>query len=234
MIEYQDGIFGLHTDHYSCLLRVNDFGLLELLHFGAPVRTQDAQAFFCRPGLGWGGSVLLEDPNMESCPDVMSLAWSGPGRGDYRESPLSFAGISADFRYHSHEIIAGTVPMSTSLPQAKGGGETLAITLTQPGAELTLYFTAFETALTRRTVLKNTAEQPLTLTRLMSNLMDLPGDYEMTTFDGGWIAEMRKYTLPVLDSRVVNESVTGFSSHRHNPGFLLPQPSKWGPITIPS
>jgi alpha-galactosidase len=43
----------------------------------------------------------------------------------------------------------------------------------------------------------------------------------MTTFDGGWIAEMRKHTIPVLDSRVVNESVTGFSSHRHNPGFLL-------------
>ena len=161
---------------------------------------------------------------MESCPDVMSLAWSGPGRGDYRESPLSFAGVSADFRYHSHEIISGTVPMITALPQAKGSCQTLAITMTQPGAELTLYFTAFETALTRRTVLKNTAQQPLTVTRLMSNLMDLPGDYEMTTFDGGWIAEMRKYTLPVLDSRVVNESVTGFSSHRHNPGFLLSEP----------
>ena len=224
MIEYQDGIFGLHTEHYSCLLRINDYGLLELLHFGAPVRTADAQTFFCRPGLGWGGSVLLEDPNMESCPDVMSLAWSGPGRGDYRESPLSFAGVSADFRYHSHEIISGTVPMITALPQAKGSCQTLAITMTQPGAELTLYFTAFETALTRRTVLKNTAQQPLTVTRLMSNLMDLPGDYEMTTFDGGWIAEMRKYTLPVLDSRVVNESVTGFSSHRHNPGFLLSEP----------
>ena len=224
MIEYLSGIFGLHTGSLSCLLRVNDFGLLELLHFGEPVRTQDAEAFFCRPGLGWGGSVLLEDPNMESCPDVMPLAWSGPGRGDYRESPLSFAEVSADFRYQSHEIISGTVPMTTSLPQAEGGSETLAITMTQPGAELTLYFTVFKTAITRRTVLKNTGEQPLKLTRLMSNLMDLPGDYEMTTFDGGWIAEMRKYTLPVLDSRVVNESVTGFSSHRHNPGFLLSEP----------
>ena len=224
MIEYQNGIFGLHTDALSCLLRVNDYGLLELLHFGEPVRTRDAEAFFCRPGLGWGGSVLLEDPNMESCPDVMPLAWSGPGRGDYRESPLSFAGASADLRYQSHEILSGTVPMTTSLPQAMNGGETLAITMAQPGAELTLYFTVFETAITRRTVLKNTGDQPLRLTRLMSNLMDLPGDYEMTTFDGGWIAEMRKYTLPVPDSRVVNESVTGFSSHRHNPGFLLSEP----------
>ena len=224
MIEYQNGIFGLHSDSLSCLLRINDYGLPELLHFGEPVQTADAEAFFCRPGLGWGGSVLLEDPNTESCPDVMSLAWSGPGRGDYRESPLSFGGCSADFRYQSHEICSGTVPMTTTLPQASKDGETLAITLVQPGAELILYFTVFDTAMTRRTVLKNTGQQPLKLTRLMSNLMDLPGDFEMTTFDGGWIAEMRKHTLPVLDSRVVNESVTGFSSHRHNPGFLLSEP----------
>ena len=224
MIEYQNGIFGLHTEALSCLLRVNEYGLLELLHFGEPVRTEDAEAFFCRPGLGWGGSVLLEDPNMESCPDVMPLAWSTPGRGDYRESPLALAGSSADFRCQSHEILPGIVPMTTSLPQAAEGGETLVITMTQPGMELMLYFSIFDTALTRRAVLKNTGRNSLTLTRLMSNLMDLPGDYEMTTFDGGWIAEMRKHTLPVLDSRVVNESVTGFSSHRHNPGFLLSEP----------
>ena len=46
----------------------------------------------------------------------------------------------------------------------------------------------------------------------------------MTTFDGGWIAEMRKHTQPVSENRVVNESTTGFSSHRHNPGFLLSEP----------
>ena len=224
MIEHHEGIFGLHTDNFSCLLRVNYFGLLELLHFGEPVRTEDAQAFFCKPGLGWGGSVLLEDPDMESCPDVMCLAWSGAGRGDYRESPLSLTGVSTDFRYCSHEIIPGTAKMTTSLPQATGGGETLAINLIQPGAELTLYFTVFDTAMTRRTVLKNTGDQPMKINRIMSSLMDLPGDFEMTTFDGGWIAEMRKHTLPVLDSRVVNESVTGFSSHRHNPGFLLSEP----------
>ena len=224
MIEFLDGVFGLHNDALSCLLRVNDYGLLELLHFGEPVSTNDAQAFLLHPGLGWGGSVLLKDEDSESCPDVMGLAWSGPGRGDYRESPLTLGGISADFRYQSHEILPGTVPMTTTLPQAHTGGETLVITMTQPGAELKLYFSLFDTALTRRAELKNTGADPLTLTRLMSSLMDLPGDFNMTTFDGGWIAEMRDHTAPVQDYRLVNESVTGFSSHRHNPGFLLSQP----------
>ncbi|MBO5109735.1 MAG: alpha-galactosidase [Clostridia bacterium] len=224
MIEYKSGVFGLHGDRVSCLLRVNPYGLLELLHFGPSVRTEDADAFLLTPGLGWGESILLTENDTASCPDVMPLAWSGSGRGDYRESPLSFGGQPTDFRYASHEIIDGTVPTVSGLPQARGNAQTLAITMEQPGAQLILYFTLFGNVLTRRAYLKNTGESSITLTKIMSNLMDLPGDYEMTTFDGGWIAEMRKHTVPVLDSRVVNESVTGFSSHRHNPGFLLSAP----------
>ena len=224
MIEYKNGIFGLHGEAVSCLVRINPYGLPELLHFGSPVRTEDAEAFLCRQGLGWGASVLLAENDTESCADAMPLAWSGAGRGDYRESPISLGGSPTDFRYKDHTILDGTVPMTSSLPQAKGGEQTLRITLAQPGAELDLYFTLFGSVMTRRTVLRNVGEAPITLTKLMSNLMDLPGNYEMTTFDGGWIAEMRRHTVPVLDSRVVNESTTGFSSHRHNPGFLLSEP----------
>ncbi len=224
MIEYKNGVFGLHGEGFSCLLRVNAYGLLEQLHFGRPVRTEDAGAFLCHPGLGWGESVLLKEDDTESCPDGMPLAWSGSGRGDYRESPLELSGVPTDFRYDSHEIIDGIAQMESALPQAKGEAQTLKIKMVQPGGELTLYFSIFGGVLTRRAVLKNTGEQTLQITKIMSSLMDLPGDYEMTTFDGGWIAEMRKHTLPVLQNRVVNESTTGFSSHRHNPGFLLSSP----------
>ena len=223
MMEYKDGIFGLHGDGFSCLLRVNAYGLLELLHFGEPVPTADAEAFALRQGLGWGSSVLLDDSDSESCADAMGLAWSGSGRGDYRESPLEL-GRATDFRYVGHRIFDGIAPMESKLPQAKGEAQTLEITMAQPGAELTLYFSVFDGVLTRRTVLKNTGDEPLEIGKIMSSLVDLPGTYQMTTFDGGWIAEMRRHTVPVLDSRVVNESVTGFSSHRHNPGFLLSEP----------
>ena len=224
MIEYQNGIFGIHGDGFSCLLRVNTYGLLEQLHFGAPVRTEDAPAFVCQPGLGWGASILLKEGDTESCPDTMPLVWSDSGRGDYRESPLELGGISSDFRYDRYEIFDGIAPMTTTLPQAKGDGQTLQIVMSQPGAELSLYFSVFGDVLTRRAVLKNTGNVPVQITKMMSSMVDLPGDYEMTTFDGGWIAEMRTHTVPVLRNRVVNESTTGFSSHRHNPGFLLSAP----------
>lgn len=220
----QDGSFlHLKNDNLSCLLRANRWGLLEQIHFGAPVETADGEALSCRPGLGWSSGLLLEDDDTASCPDVLALAWSGSGRGDLRESPLE-TGAATDFRYESARVIEGDVPMQGSLPQSRGASETLAVTLTQPGAKLTLYFALFDTALTRRAVLENTGKTPIALHKLMSFCMDLPGDFEMTTFDGAWIAEASRHTACVSRSRVVNESRTGFSSHRHNPGFLLSEP----------
>ena len=222
MIFHENGIFHLQTKHYSYLFRVNEWHLLEHLHFGSPVQTSDWSGFVCTPGLGWGSSVLLAEKNTGSCPDVLALEWSGSGRGDYRETPIELGGAATDFRYVGFEILEGIVPMS--LPQARDGGETLVITLEQHNARLKLYYTAFETALTRRAVLENIGDTPVTLTKLMSQCLDLPGDFEITTFNGGWIAEMGKVTVPVTASRIVNESTTGASSNRHNPGFLLSRP----------
>ncbi len=224
MIEHQNGTFGIHGTGFSCLLRINAYGLPELLHFGQPVRTEDAGAFVCLPGLGWGGGILLKEDDTASCADAMPLCWSGPGRGDYRESPLELGGQSCDLRFQGFDLLEGTVPMESGLPQARGALQTLCITMAQPGAELKLYWSLFEDAITRWTVLTNTGEVPLTVTKCMSSLMDLYGEYEMTTFDGGWIAEMRRHRVPVSESRVVNESLTGASSNRHNPGFLLSEP----------
>lgn len=223
MIECKDGWFHLRSDAFSYLLRVNAHGLLEQVHFGPCVSTADGEALRCRPGLGWGGSLLLDDADRASCPDALTLAWSGSGRGDFRESPMEL-GEASDLRYTGYRIVPGGVPMKSVLPQAHGAAETLAITMEQPGARLTLYFSLFSNAITRRAVLENTGAAPFALHKLMSFCLDLPGDYAMTTFDGGWIAEAARHTVPVSRSRVVNESVTGFSSHRHNPGFLLSEP----------
>lgn len=224
MIAEENGVFHIRTDTYSYLFKIDAYGLPEHLHFGAPVKTRDADALSCRPGLGWGASILLDAKDTASCPDVLPLEWSGSGRGDYRESPLELAGEPGDFRYTGYKIHEGGVPMACGLPQAHDAPETLEITLRQPGGELTLVYTAFPTAIVRRTVLTNTGDKPLRLNKLMSFCVDLPGSYTMATFNGGWIAEMRRCDTPVGASKVVSESLTGSSSNRHNPGFLLYEP----------
>ena len=224
MIVCENGVFHLKTETYSYLFRINTYGIPEHLHFGAPVETSDAGGFACRPGLGWGSSVLLNQEDTASSLDFAALEWSGSGRGDYRESPLELAGQSTDFRYVSYRVLEGLAPMTCGLPQAHGAGETLEVTLEQPGARLKLYYTAFPTALVRRAVLENTGGKPLAVNKLMSTCVDLPGSYHMATFNGGWIAEMRRTDTVVGASKVVNESLTGASSNRHNPGFLLFEP----------
>ena len=224
MITEQNGVFHIQTESYSYLFKIDQWGVPEHLHFGAPVRTEDAAALCCRPGLGWGSCVLLSEGDTASCMDALALEWSGSGRGDYREVPLEITGKTVDFRYALFRILDGCPEMACGLPQAHGAVETLEITLKQAGAELRLYYTPYPTALVRRAVLKNTADAPMTLGKLMSFSLDLPGSYIMTTFNGGWIAEMRRTDTPVGESKVVNESLTGASSNRHNPGFLLSEP----------
>ncbi len=223
MITFEHEIFAIQADAYTCLLGLTPYGQLEQLYFGPPIPTADGAIFRCRPGLGWGGSVLLADQDPASAPDTWPLAWSGSGRGDYRESPLE-TGAATDLRFESYEILEGDVRMEQGLPQAFGAQWTLVLTLKQKGLRCKLYFAQFPEALTRRVVLENTGSEPVTLQKLMSFSMDLPGDFRMTSFHGGWSSEMRPLETPVGTARVVNESVTGFSSNCHNPGFLLSRP----------
>ncbi len=224
MIEGKDGLFHLKNENLSLLLRVGRYGLLEQLHFGAPIELGDADALACNAGLGWGCSLLLNDNDSTSCADTTALAWSGSGRGDFRESPLEIDGCATDFCYVNHRVLDAPPAMESGLPQSHGDCETLEITLEQKNARLYLYFSLYETALTRRAVLENLGDAPLKLHKLMSFCMDIYGAYEMTTFNGAWAAEMTKHTVPVLRSRTVSESCTGFSSNRANPGFLLSEP----------
>ncbi len=221
MIECKNGLFHLKNENLSYLFRVNRYGLLEQLHFGAPVSSGDAEALACQPGLGWGSSLLLNDADSASCPDSIPLSWSGSGRGDFRESPMELNGAGTNFSYVNHRILEEHPESESGLPRSRGAREVLEITMAQPGARLNLYFVLFETALTRYTVLENTGDVPLTVHKLMSFSLDLPGSFEMTTFDGGWIREATRHTVPVTMSRVVNESTTGASSNRHNPQAFL-------------
>ena len=220
MITYKNNIFHIQGEGFSSLMRINKYGQLEQLHFGAPIEMEDAQALEYHTGLGWGSSILLDDNDLASCSDVIPYAWSGNGRGDYREAPVEI-GKSTEFKYKCHKIYQGIAPFKCTLPQAKGECDTLEIHMEQTGLLLKLYFSVFGGVLIRRVVLTNTSEKPVEIQKLMSFMMDIYGDYEVTSFHGSWISEMRDSRQLVQGGRIVNESLTGFSSNQHHPGFLV-------------
>ena len=224
MITVENGIFHLKTRNYSYLFRVNEQKILEHLHFGAPVLTEDAAAFACKPGLGWGTSIQLAEGDPKSCLNALALEWSGSGRGDFREAPLELCDAATDFRFESSRIVTGSLPMKSGLPQAQEGSHTLEVVLAQKDIKLHLFYTTFDTVLVRRAVLENCGVKPLAVNKLMSFSVDLPGSYEMTSFHGAWDAEMRLHRQPVTGGKVINETTMGCSSNAHQPGFLLSEP----------
>ena len=211
--------FLLKNESLSCLLRISG-DKVELLHFGAPVGEEDAGALACTQGPGWGCSTMYGD----ICLDTLPLAWSESGTGDFRESPLTVlkggVPVAPDCRFIEARCTKGIARLN-GMPQAKGDCDTLEIVLAGGSVEVTLLFELFRTALTRRTVITNLTGDELCITKCMSSLLDLKGEFSMMTFDGGWIREAHGHSVPVSYSRCVNESLTGFSSNRHNPGFIL-------------
>ncbi len=232
MIEEKGSLIRLTTDNTSYWLRVSKFGHLEHIHYGERLAEQDPEGLVLKRTAMFGSSVLYDEADPVYCLDTMALEWSGIGRGDYRHSPAEIkmpdGSFSTDFVYRSHRILPGYVPMET-LPGAYGETsecDTLELTLkdTSNEVELLLYYTVYThtDVITRRAVLINRSGKPLVIRQLMSMMIDLPNlGFKLITFDGGWIKEAHRHERPVQYGMYVNESTTGASSNRHNPGFLL-------------
>ena len=231
-IEKDNGnLIHISNEKLSCILRIR-YGKAELLHLGAPLSEADSGALHFDPVLGWAPDVLYKAGDTRSCLDVLPLAWSERGTGDYRETPIELLlddeDVCPDFVYASAEPLKPEEPVS-GMPHAKGAQDAIKLMFNSAnryldGLTLELRFVLFETALVRQAVLVNNSDKDLKVTRLMSSCTDLHGHFNMTTFDGGWNREAHAHTVPVTQARTVNESNTGFSSNQHNPGFLLSAP----------
>lgn len=231
-IQYHNGVFRLHTENTGYWFRVTSFGHLEHIHYGERLQEQAVETLLVKRTTMLGSSVLYDVSDPTYCLDTMQWEWSGIGKGDYRHAPAELkmpdGTFVSDFTFQSYEILSGSIPPK-ELPgayDADGACQTLKITLYDVHAEveLQLYFTVYPQTdvITRRCVLKNVNENPLVIRRLMSMMLDMPNrGFSMTTFDGGWIKEAHRHDRKLQYGMYVNESTTGASSNRHNPGFLI-------------
>lgn len=235
MITESGGVFRLATENTSYWFRATKFGHLEHVYYGARLPESDDPEVFCeKRNAPVGSSVLYDKSDALYCLDTLCLEWSGSGRGDYREPPCELkmpdGSFTNDFVYTSHAITKGATPCET-LPCAYAGEDecaSLAVELRDEsaGVRLTLYYAVFykTDVITRRAVLENGSEKPLVIRRLMSMCLDMPDDdYKLVTFDGGWIKETHRHERRLQYGMFVNASLTGASSNKHNPGFVLAQ-----------
>ena len=74
----------------------------------------------------------------------------------------------------------------------------------------------------RKAVLRNLNEKPCVIRKMMSMMIDLDSsNYDLYTFDGGWIKEAHKHKRELSYGTYIIDSTTGSSSNRHNPGIIL-------------
>ena len=232
MIIEKDRIFILSTKETGCVLAITRHGHLEQVHYGARVGDENPEPLRHKQTAVLGSQVLYDNDDKTYCLDAIPLAWSGIGKGDYRQSPceIQMPDLSyvSDFVYESHRILKGTIPMK-SLPSAYANEEdceSLEIRLRDEanGLTLLLIHTVFPDAdvITRRTVLRNSSDRPAVIRKLMSLSIDLPyqGD-RVVSFHGGWIREAHPQDVPLPFGLFVREGTTGASGNRHNPGFLI-------------
>jgi len=239
MIRQIDNLFWLNTTHTSYIFEKTKFGHFEHIYYGPLLSDEKfpgktAEALKHKRSIPIGSSVAYDASDDLYSLDALSLEWSGIGQGDYRFSPIEIKmpddTFVCDFVYKSHVVCDGHIKPQT-LPSAYGSVAdcmTLEITLEDRSNQMTimLYYTVYDQTdvITRRVVIANQSDEDskAVLRRALSMMVDLPNrNFQMTTFDGGWIKETHRNDRLVTPGMHVNASTTGNSSNRHNPGFLL-------------
>lgn len=238
MIQQWDMNFRLATAETDYIFRVTQYGHLEHIYYGPCLRTNHpkqlqkmVETLHHKNQVPVGSSINYKDDDIYSL-DHLCLEWSGDGRGDYRHSPLEIkmpdGSYASDFIYDSSRVVEGTYS-SIQLPTSYGNEadcETLIVKLVEVSnaLELELIYTVFPKSdvITRRIKLWNNDSSSAWIHRIYSMSMDLVNrNYQLHTFDGGWIKETHHHVSPVTYGIHNNSSTTGGSSNRHNPGFLI-------------
>ena len=233
MITIKDDIFFLQTSDTEYIFRKTAHGHLEHIYYGSRLDLSDVEAIAPKRIAQAGGSIVVYDKDdpLYSL-DNTCLEWSGIGKGDYRLSPAEIkmpdGGFVTDYIYKSHNDKDGSIPMK-ELPSAYGREDecsSLEVLLCDKSCDvtLTLIYTVYEkvNVITRRAVLENNALDSLVIRRLLSMSLDMPNmGFSLVTFDGDWAREAHRNDRILQYGVFVNESRTGSSSNKHNPGFLL-------------
>ena len=233
----QDRTFWLDTEHTSYLLAIVDQeNFVGHVYYGQKLQYTEntpAPVYLLRTG---EAPFVPSQNNRErvSFLDSFPMEYPGNGLGDYRESAISVrtaqGHVGVQLQYVSHEIVKEK-PALPGLPSTFPGDEdcdTLILHLADPviGLAADLIYTTFEEedVITRSVILKNTAGQPIYVTKVMSACLDLDGTdekYDILTLHGSWGRERQMERRSLMHGKQSVGSVRGESSHQEHPFIAL-------------
>ena len=222
--------FYLHTQNTSYVFCVADFDALEHLYYGARI-PDDA--------VGYIGSRQIYAHHAHESRTSRAFSMGTVGLeispwncGDFRTPSVAYdynhSMDSNRLRYRGHKIYAGRTPID-GMPYSRASGEThtleIALGDDDGTVEITLFYVVFADSdvIARYQSIKNVGGMSLSIQKFMSMSLDFYGhDFDTVTLEGMYLYEKAQVSRGALKrGAVVNQSLTGTSSHNRTPFFAL-------------
>ena len=229
---YQENhIFTLNTKHSTYQMKVDEFGILLHLYYGAAI-SGSMDYLLTRYDRGFSGNLYDTGDDRTYSLDVQPQEYPVFGTGDYRNCALVIRNADGseccDLRYVSHEIKKGKYSL-TGLPAVFAGeeeAETLVIVLEDhvSRVQVQLFFGVLEEddIITRSARILNLGSDTVTVEKAASACLDyLYGDYDLITFYGRHVMERSFQRTEIAHGSTVIGSRRGASSHQYNPGVII-------------
>lgn len=229
ILKGKENVYHLQTNNTSYIFRILPSGHLESMYYGRRVEeTADYDYLTYKIKCSYANSTPHSQKDKKLSLDHIPLEYSSYGKGDYRLPALVVKHENGDFTSDfifsdAKEVLK---PNFKSMPSAYGADQTLCVSLKDSAMKTTLelYYSVFENAdvITRSARLINNGSETLTIDSMLSMQIDLPmGEYTMLTFDGAWLKERSKNEHKLTSGVCSIGSITGTSSNRHNPFFVV-------------
>ncbi len=223
--------FYLHGKTSSYVIWIDPNGYPVHLHYGGRIAEDDLTYFDMRTRPVSFSPIPPDAENWFSL-DIAGQEYGTYAQGDFRTPSCILTRDDGDsasrFHYESHRVFSGA-PELSGLPHARGGGETLELTLCDvlSGTRVTLFYTVYEALdILVRSACIAAGKQPVTLKRADSFCVDLEeGDYETICLHGRHCAERTPERAPLAHGTYTVSSSRGASSHQMNPFLVLAKPA---------
>ena len=225
-------VFILNTKNLSYVFHVDETGLVLHDYFGQFLNIEDFKidAIMQKHSVAKGTSTIYkEDVNPNLCMDVALLEFSFPHKGDYKGTPILLKnkenGYVFNFEYESYTLNE-EVKIESELPTPRDPDQELIIHFREKhsNVRVDVRFLVFEESdvIARNMLVVNEGKEDLEVLKALSLQLDMfNNNYLVTHFTGGWASEMHEDTVPIKPGKIVHESLTGFSSHKTNPLFVI-------------
>lgn len=227
----QDNTFTLHTKNTTYQMKVDQYGVLLHLYYGARA-TGNMEYLLTYMDRGFSGNLYEAGHDRTYSLDVLPQEFPAFGTGDYRSPALIVknhdGSFACDLRYYGHQITKGKYYLQ-GLPAVYGEREeaqTLTIFLRDSvsGVQVRLMYGVLPEydIITRSTIVKNKGSNPVLLEKVLSASLDIvSGDFDLITFGGRYAMERIFNRDRMEQGSIVIGSRRGYSSHQFNPMMIL-------------